>query len=396
MKAAPMRDPEHISPQTDKHTDAIPSPPGDQRPGLTISISPRTIAIVVGIWLASWVMRELTSSVLLFAGAILLATAIDMPATQLEKRGMPRWLSIISLFAIILGVLITVIAVLVPLVTDEVSSLQEDLTTYETQIQDFLNKHGARVHLANRLDVAQISSRVSDNIGEVATQLTSITLEISHAAVLIFAMLVIAFMLAMNPSAGAHFTSRFMTEPAHDRLLKISGDIHRRIGGWVRGQIIVAVTFGVAFGIGLKVLGIPYAISLGLTASALEIVPYLGGAVTLVLAVGIALSISLPHAFGVLLLYIVLINIESHILAPKFIGEAVGLPSVVVLGALLVGLEWKGILGVLLAVPAVLVVAAIIDEFWPSPEQERQAAAKADRSLFSRLRHFFLSLRRTS
>lgn len=355
---------------------------------LTVVISPRTIALVVGIWLVVFILRELTSSVLLFAGAILLATAIDMPATQLESRGMPRWLSILTLFAIILGILVAVVAVLVPLVTDEVSSFQDDLSTYESQIQDFLNRHGARINLSSHLNIEQIAARISDNIGSVATQLTSVTLEISHAAVLIFAMLVITFMLAMNPSAGARFTARFMTEPAHARLLKISGDIHRRIGGWVRGQIFVAITFGVAFGIGLWLLGIPYATSLGLTAATLEVIPYLGGAVTLVLAVGIALSLGLPHALGVVLLYILLINIESHILAPRFIGEAVGLPSVVVLGALLVGLEWKGILGVLLAVPAVLVIAAILDEFWPSREQDQAEAPASTGHMMDRIRRW--------
>lgn len=362
----------------------MPSHPGT---GLTVTISPRTIALVVGVWLVFFILRELTSSVLLFAGAILLATAIDMPATQLESRGMPRWLCILTLFAIILGILVAVVAVLVPLVTDEVSTFQDDLATYESQIQDVLNRHGARINLSNHLNIDQITTRISDNIGAVATQLTSVTLEISHAAVLIFAMLVITFMLAMNPSAGARFTARFMTDPAHARLLKISGDIHGRIGGWVRGQIFVAITFGVAFGIGLWLLGIPYATSLGLTAATLEVIPYLGGAVTLVLAVGIALSLGLPHAIGVVLLYILLINIESHILAPRFIGEAVGLPSVVVLGALLVGLEWKGILGVLLAVPAVLVIAAILDEFWPSGEQG-PASRPATASVIERMRHW--------
>lgn len=366
----------------------------DMKPatGTTITISLHTIMIVVGIWLTFWIMRELTSSLLLFASAILLATAIDEPVSWLQAHGLPRWLGILSLFAILAGVLTLVIVVLVPLVTDEVSSLQEDVTTYQAQIQQFLDKHGARVHLTQHLDIEAITSRVSDNIGAVATGLTSIALEVSHAAVLIFAMIVISFMLAMNPTAGARFVARFMSTPAHTRLIKISGDVHMRIGGWIRGQIIVAVTFGIAFGIGLWLLGIPYAISLGLTAAALEVIPYLGGAITLVLAVGIALSLSLPHAIGVVVLYIVLINIESHILAPKFIGEAVGLLSVVVLGALLVGLEWKGILGVLLAVPTVLVATAILDEFWPSKEDDQEDSSK-DESVLDRIKHRWSQLR---
>lgn len=359
---------------------------------LTISISARTIAIVVGIWLVFWIVRELTGTLLLFATAVLLATAIDEPASSLQARGLPRPLSILSLFALVIGLLALVVIVLIPLVSNEAASLQNDLGSYATEAQDFLNRHGARIHLADRLDVSTIISRISDNIDVVATNLTQITLQIGHGAVLVFALIVIAFMLAMNPTAGSRFAARFLSEDAHRRLIRVSGDIHQRIGGWVRGQIIVAITFGAAFGIGLWLIGIPYATSLGVTAGVLEVIPYLGGAITLLLAVGIALTISLPHAIAVLVLYTVLVNFESHVLAPKFIGEAVGLPSVVVLGALLVGLEWKGLLGVLLAVPAVLVGTAIIDEFWPARDQEN-APAESGRSAIDRLRAWWAAIR---
>lgn len=348
---------------------------------LTISISLRTIAIVVGIWLVFWIVRELTGTLLLFATAVLLATAIDEPASSLQARGLPRSLSILSLFALVIGMLALVVVVLIPLVTDEAASVQDDLADYTTEIEDVLNRHGARVNLADHLDVNAMVSRISDNIGLIAGNLTQLALQISHGAVLIFALIVIAFMLAMNPTAGSRFTARFLSVQAHRRLIKVSDDIHHRIGGWVRGQIIVAIIFGTAFGIGLRLVGIPYATSLGVTAGVLEIVPYLGGAITLVLAVGVGLTISLPHAIAVLVLYTVLTNVESHILAPKFIGKAVGLPSVVVLGALLVGLEWKGLLGVLLAVPTVLVGAAIIDEFWPAQDQGDVASEPETRTV---------------
>ncbi|HWV24805.1 MAG TPA: AI-2E family transporter [Thermomicrobiales bacterium] len=386
--------PEREQPTPIANDPVTPSPklPFTERGDFTISISIRTIAIVVGIWLIFWIIRELTGTLLLFASAILLATAIDEPASSLQARGLPRSLSILTLFAVVIGLLTLVVIVLIPLVTDEASSLQSDLTGYTNGVEDFLNKHGARVHLADHLDINAIVTRISDNIDVVASNLTQIAFEISHGAVLIFALIVIAFMLAMNPTAGSRFTARFLNDGAHQRLIKVSGDIHHRIGGWVRGQILVAITFGAAFGLGLWLIGIPYATSLGVTAGVLEIVPYLGGAITLVLAVGIALSLGLPHALAVLVLYTVLINIESHILAPKFIGEAVGLPSVVVLGALLVGLEWKGLLGVLLAVPTVLVGAAIIDEFWPAPNEEGESS-EPDGRVLDRIKGWWQAVR---
>jgi predicted PurR-regulated permease PerM len=131
--------------------------------------------------------------------------------------------------------------------------------------------------------------------------------------------------------------------------------------------VLVAISFGLLFGLGLGALGIPFATTLGVIAALLEVIPYLGGAVTVVLAILVALGISVPHAVAVLVLYVILVNVESHILAPLLVGKTVGLPSVIVLAALFIGIETRGIPGVLLAVPVVLVIAAIIDEFWPRP-----------------------------
>ncbi len=69
-------------------------------------------------------------------------------------------------------------------------------------------------------------------------------------------------------------------------------------------------------GVGLRALGVPYAWSLGVVAGTLEVVPYVGGAITVVLAGLSAATVGLPQVVGVIVFYVVLVNIESHILAP--------------------------------------------------------------------------------
>ena len=90
-------------------------------------------------------MKELTGTLLLFASAILLATAIDEPASKLQALGLPRALSILSLFAIVIGLLALVVVVLIPVITDEATSLQNDIgghnvtyTEYPDAFHDFL------------------------------------------------------------------------------------------------------------------------------------------------------------------------------------------------------------------------------------------------------------------
>ena len=120
-------------------------------------------------------------------------------------------------------------------------------------------------------------------------------------------------------------------------------------------------------GIGLAILGVPYAATLGMVAAVLEVLPYVGGAVTVVLASLAALTVGLPQVLGVMALYVVLVNLEAHVLAPVFVGRLVGLPSVALLIALLVGVELLGMVGALLALPAAIVLWVIVDELRPAP-----------------------------
>ena len=344
----------------------------EEREHVTISLSMKSIAIVFGILIAVWVFRELSNTLLIFVGAILLATSIDRPARALEHHGMSRAAAIGLIFALVIGILTTVVVVLIPVVTNETEMLRADLPTYQKHAESVLNRITPGQNKTQDLSLESLTTRFSDHLDSIASSLTKITLQIGHAAIVMFAMLVISFMVAMNPTNGTRFARRFLTADAHARMVRISGEIHERIGGWVRGQVLVAVTFGILFGLGLWAIGVPFAASIALAAGVLEVIPYLGGALTVVIAMAVAITVGVPQTILVLVLYVVLVNVESHILAPTLIGGAVGLPSVVVLGALFIGLETKGILGVLLAVPTVLVVMAILDEFWPAPETEKE------------------------
>lgn len=333
---------------------------------VTVSISLRTLTIIGSVLLAFWLLHELSSTLIVFAVAMLLATAIDKPASWLQRHRVPRGLAIFSIFMVLLGALALVVTLLVPLVSEEARELRENLPAWRTEIEQALNRFHAG-NLQSRFSLASILESLENNATSLASNLTSVTLEAGHMVIGLFVTFVIAFMLAMNPRTGTTFAKRFLDEDKTARMLSLTSTIDHRIGGWVRGQVLVALSFGLSFGLGLGAIGIPFATTLGIIAALLEVVPYLGGAVTVLLATLIALSISFPHALAVIVLYVVLVNVESHILAPLLVGRTVGLPSPVVLGALFIGVEIKGIPGVLLAVPLVLVIAAILDEYWPGP-----------------------------
>jgi predicted PurR-regulated permease PerM len=176
----------------------------------------------------------------------------------------------------------------------------------------------------------------------LALRLTAIGLEFGRTAIYIFVTLVVAFFLAVEPNVILRQLQRFVPPPHRPRATRIAVNIHQRIGAWARGQLLIAIIFGAAMGAGLRLIGVPYAWSLGVVAGILEVVPYVGGAITVVLAALSAGTVGLPLVIAVVILYVVLVSVESHILAPLLYGRALGLPPVAILLALLAGVELLG------------------------------------------------------
>ncbi len=161
-----------------------------------------------------------------------------------------------------------------------------------------------------------------------------------------------------------------------ERTTRLMGRLGTSLGAWVRAQLLVGVFFGVTFGVGLVVLRVPYAATIGTVGAVLEIIPYVGGIITIALAVLMAATTGKLWLLGaVLVWYLVVTNVEAHIVYPKLVGEIVGLQPLVVVLALFVGAEVLGIVGALLAVPVAVVLQTLLDEFHAFPTGGRAGAA---------------------
>lgn len=149
------------------------------------------------------------------------------------------------------------------------------------------------------------------------------------------------------------------------RVERVAAEVDQRLSAFVRGQLTVCSALAVLYSLGLLIVGIDLAISVGTIAGALFIVPYLGTAVGVVLGVALAL---LKFGFGweavqVVVVFIVVQLIEGYVLTPRIIGDKVGLHPLVVMVALLVGAGLMGIWGVFLAIPITAVLSVIAAEW---------------------------------
>jgi hypothetical protein len=152
---------------------------------------------------------------------------------------------------------------------------------------------------------------------------------------------------------------RLLPAATREKWFFVEATLNRVLGGYLRGQILVALTVGIAAGAGCALLGVHYALVIGLLAFLFEFIPIVGPVLGMIPAVLIALFQSPGLALWVVIYFILLQQVETHVIVPRVSGHAVGLHPLGVLLALLAGVELGGIGGALLAVPVAGVLYVI-------------------------------------
>jgi len=140
------------------------------------------------------------------------------------------------------------------------------------------------------------------------------------------------------------------------------------MGAWLRGQLILCFIIGLGVFIGLTVLGVEYALVLGLIAGLLEMIPYVGPWTAAALAIFIALGQAPALALIVLIYFVVLQQAENNLLVPKIMRKAVGLNPIISILAVITGAKLAGFIGVLFAIPVASALSILLQDFFKNKE----------------------------
>ncbi len=349
---------------------------GARRSSLTIQIGSSTIFLVIGLVAAAYLLFRIPHFWLIVLTAVVFATAMDKPVAAMQARGVPRAAGIFLILVLLVGFLAGALAALVPIISGDARALEAELPAYVGRFEQaaaaFLP--GAETGIS----LASLEQAARSHAASLAQGITEIGVEAGRTAFYVFVTLVVTFFLAVEPNMIVREAARWVPLGHRARIARVALSIHERIGAWARGQLLIAIIFGALMGAGLRLIGVPYAWSLGAVAGILEVIPYVGGVITVVLALFSAATVGIPQVIGVLVLYVILVNLESHVLAPLLYGRALGFPPVAILLSLLAGVELLGILGALLAVPLTVIVWAVVDEF--APRQNAAAPAMIETS----------------
>lgn len=336
------------------------------RDAITIRLTSRAIFLVLAALAFVWVVREATHIVVVLFVAVVLAAAVSSVANWGEAHRIGRGLAIGGVYLAIVALLAGVVALIVPVVSGEVSELRRNLPAYEQRVNALL----ARIPREGEpVRADELVRNLAGRLGEATAQAGRIAATAGTTLLTLLLILVVAYFLAADTLIAEKIVGRFVPPPSRPRALRLLAHVGDQLGDWMRAQLILALIFGVAFGLGLWAIGVPFALTLGTVGVVLELIPYVGGLSAALLATLLAATTGdLWRVAATVLLYLIVANIEANLITPRIMGNFVGLPPVIVLVSVFVGVQLVGGIGALLAVPVAIIIKTLLDEFWTFPE----------------------------
>ncbi len=336
-----------------------------------------TLQRKIGFWLAAlaifvaliWLLRDVLMP---FAAGLVLAYLLDPLADRLEKWGLGRLGATLLILVLFVTLFIGLLIVVAPLLATQIMAFIDKVPGYVTRLQALLTEQGGP--LLERVGGEKVLQDLQKSLGDVVGQgmtwlgrfLTSLWSG-GQALIGIMSLLVVtpvvAFYLLLDWDKMVAKMDSWVPVDQRDTVREIAGDIDTAISGFLRGQTLVCLILGCIYAAGLFALGLNFGILIGISAGILSFIPYVGSLLGLFVAVAVAIAQFWPDSTMVglvLLVFVIGQFIEGNILAPKLVGETVGLHPVWLMFALLAAGSLFGFLGLLLAVPIAAAIGVLI------------------------------------
>ena len=310
-----------------------------------------------------------------FIGAFVLgatlAFLIQPAVTRLVALGIPRVLSILIIFLLIIVILGGLALLIIPLGVREVGQLQRQIPGLAAAAQDRLNSlQGSPINILGiNIDVKGTTDTINAHLkdyllGQFGNAVT-IGLTALTTLLQVVLMFIVAFLLALDAAAFRRVLRRLVPSDYRTDFDQIWRKVRKMLYAYVRGQLIIAGLIGILSGIACAVLGLPDPVALGLIAGITALIPYLGPFIGAVPAILVGLAAGPVKALLVALVYFVISNVILNFVYPKVMGDAVRLPPILVIAAFIAGFSWAGILGMFVAVPIAATLRILFDHIYP-------------------------------
>ena len=323
---------------------------------------------MIAIALVGWLMWLLAPVLTPFVASALLAYIGDPLADRLQRLKLPRAVAVVAVFVLTFAAIALLVLLVLPLIRTQVGAFLSALPDIVRQaeqvwlpgITGFLG-----IEPGEDIGLGAFISRYSDLAGNwTATVLMSLSRgggALAAAVISLFLIPILTFYLLRDWDGILLRLGSIVPTSQRDTVFRLARETDEVLGAFLRGQIMVMIALGAIYSTGLTLVGLKFAVAIGVVAGLVSFVPYLGFFFGILLA-GLTVALEpdpLLRLAGVVATFAAGQFIEGSVLTPKLVGDRIGLHPVIVIFAVAAGGQLFGFFGILLALPAAAVLSVL-------------------------------------
>lgn len=287
----------------------------------------------------------------------------------LERKGIKRVYSIFGLFILVVGLIVWGVVVIIPKIQEQSMSFADNLPGYLTIIENKVNE------ILSDPIFSQVQEQIEASNEKLISSLTDIVQNLSRStiqnlgsffgavATIVLAVITMPFILFYLLKDGrklAPYFVKFLPTKMRQPSLVVLKEMNDQVSSYIRGQLTVAFAVAVMFMIGFSIIGLDYAITLGIAAGFLNLIPYLGSFLAMIPAVFLGIVGGPVLLIQVLIVFVIEQTIEGRLISPLVLGNELSIHPVTILLVLLTSGKLFGLVGVILGIPVYAAAKVVI------------------------------------
>jgi predicted PurR-regulated permease PerM len=287
----------------------------------------------------------------------------------LERKGIKRIYSIFGLFILVVGLIVWGVVVIIPKIQEQSLSFADNLPGYLTIIENKVNE------ILSDPIFSQVQDQIEASNEKLITSMTDLIQNLSKStiqnlgsffgavATIVLAVITMPFILFYLLKDGrqlAPYFVKFLPTKMRQPSLVVLKEMNDQVSSYIRGQLTVAFAVAIMFMIGFSLIGLDYAITLGIAAGFLNLIPYLGSFLAMVPAVFLGIVGGPILLVKVLIVFVIEQTIEGRFISPLVLGNELSIHPVTILLVLLTSGKLFGLVGVILGIPVYAAAKVII------------------------------------
>ncbi len=287
----------------------------------------------------------------------------------LERKGIKRIYSIFGLFILVVGLIVWGVVVIIPKIQEQSMSFADNLPGYLTIIENKVNE------ILSDPIFSQVQEQIEASNEKLISSLTDIVQNLSRStiqnlgsffgavATIVLAVITMPFILFYLLKDGrklAPYFVKFLPTKMRQPSLVVLKEMNDQVSSYIRGQLTVAFAVAVMFMIGFSIIGLDYAITLGIAAGFLNLIPYLGSFLAMIPAVFLGIVGGPVLLIQVMIVFVIEQTIEGRLISPLVLGNELSIHPVTILLVLLTSGKLFGLVGVILGIPVYAAAKVVI------------------------------------